>query len=70
MRACQGAEYVLETVADLTAMGIALAGTVMAWSTLHGTVGLEVALRFAGMGHRGDTLLSAHIESLAEGFHL
>jgi hypothetical protein len=42
----------------------------MAWSTLHGTVGLEVALRFAGMGHRGDTLLSAHIESLAEGFRL
>ncbi|MEV0479423.1 TetR/AcrR family transcriptional regulator [Streptomyces sp. NPDC050508] len=56
--------------ADLTAMGIALAGTVMAWSTLHGTVSLEVALQFAGMGHRGDTLLSAHIESLAEGFHL
>ncbi|MDV9172471.1 TetR/AcrR family transcriptional regulator [Streptomyces sp. W16] len=52
------------------AMGIALAGTVMAWSTLHGTVSLEMALQFAGMGHRGDNLLAAHIESLAEGFGL
>ncbi|MBK3562900.1 TetR/AcrR family transcriptional regulator [Streptomyces sp. MBT62] len=55
---------------ERAAMGIALAGTVMAWSTLHGTVSLEMALQFAGMGQRGDTLLTAHIESLAEGFRL
>jgi len=55
---------------DRGAMGIALAGTVMTWSTLHGTVSLEMALQFAGMGHRGDTLLTAHIEGLAEGFRL
>ena len=52
------------------AMGIAPAGTPMAGFTPHGMVSLERALHFAGLGHRGDTLPTAHIESLAEGFRL
>lgn len=44
----------------------ALAGTVMAWAQLQGVVSLEVQGQFAGMGHRGDTLLDAVIDALAD----
>jgi hypothetical protein len=52
------------------AAGAALAGTVLAWSQLHGTVSLEVAGQYAGMGHRAGTLLAAQIDSLADAFRL
>jgi AcrR family transcriptional regulator len=50
--------------------GVALAGAVLAWAHLHGAIGLEVSGQFAGMGHDGDTLLTAQIESLADAFGL
>ncbi|MEU8683912.1 TetR/AcrR family transcriptional regulator [Streptomyces sp. NPDC048611] len=52
------------------AAGTALAGTVLAWSQLHGTVGLEVSGQYAGMGHRARTLLTAQIDTLADSFRL
>lgn len=52
------------------AAGTALAGTVLAWSQLHGTVGLEVLGQYAGMGHRAPTLLTAQIDTLADSFQL
>ncbi|MGW7265342.1 TetR/AcrR family transcriptional regulator [Streptomyces sp. NPDC054842] len=55
---------------DEEAAGVALAGAVLAWSHLHGAVGLEVSGQFDGMGHDGGTLLSAQIESLADAFGL
>ncbi|MFF6906820.1 TetR/AcrR family transcriptional regulator [Streptomyces sp. NPDC012389] len=48
----------------------ALAGAVLAWTQLHGSVSLEVAGQFAGMAHRGGTLLGAHMEMLADAFGL
>ncbi|MEU7343687.1 TetR/AcrR family transcriptional regulator [Streptomyces bacillaris] len=48
----------------------ALAGAVLAWTQLHGSVSLEVAGQFAGMAHRGGTLLGAHMELLAGAFGL
>ncbi|MET9208798.1 TetR/AcrR family transcriptional regulator [Streptomyces bacillaris] len=48
----------------------ALAGAVLAWTQLHGSVSLEVAGQFAGMAHRGGTLLGAHMELLADAFGL
>ncbi|WUD77643.1 WHG domain-containing protein [Streptomyces sp. NBC_00510] len=50
--------------------GVPLAGAVLAWSHLHGAVGLETAGQFAGMGHSGATLLTAQIDSLADSFGL
>ncbi|MEU9125724.1 TetR-like C-terminal domain-containing protein, partial [Streptomyces sp. NPDC048506] len=52
------------------AAGIALAGTVLAWSQLHGTVGLEVSGHYTGMGHHASTLLTAQIDTLADSFGL
>ncbi|MEW9516438.1 TetR/AcrR family transcriptional regulator [Streptomyces tubercidicus] len=52
------------------AAGVALAGTVLAWSQLHGTVSLEVSGQYAGMGHRARTLLTAQIDTLADSFQL
>lgn len=48
----------------------ALAGAVLAWAQLHGSVSLEVAGQFAGMAHRGGTLLGAQMELLADAFGL
>ncbi|WP_302885862.1 hypothetical protein [Streptomyces cavourensis] len=42
----------------------------LAWTQLHGSVSLEVAGQFAGMAHRGGTLLGAHMELLADAFGL
>ncbi|KAB1145682.1 TetR/AcrR family transcriptional regulator [Streptomyces luteolifulvus] len=52
------------------AEGAALAGAVLAWSHLHGAIGLEVSGQFEGMGHEGATLLAAQIDSLADTFGL
>ncbi|MEW2189127.1 TetR/AcrR family transcriptional regulator [Streptomyces microflavus] len=48
----------------------ALAGAVLAWAQLHGSVSLEVAGQFAGMAHRGGTLLGSQMELLADAFGL
>ncbi|WP_210592960.1 TetR/AcrR family transcriptional regulator [Streptomyces sp. GESEQ-35] len=50
--------------------GTALAGAVLAWSHMHGVVGLEVSGQFGGMGHDGGTLLMAQMDSLADAFGL
>ncbi|QOV33641.1 TetR/AcrR family transcriptional regulator [Streptomyces ferrugineus] len=50
--------------------GVALAGAVLAWSHMHGAIGLEVSGQFEGMGHDGSTLLTAQIDSLADAFGL
>ncbi|MEV1084920.1 TetR/AcrR family transcriptional regulator [Streptomyces sp. NPDC050211] len=50
--------------------GSALAGAVLAWSHMHGVVGLEVSGQFDGMGHDGGTLLTAQMDSLADTFGL
>ncbi|MEV5548459.1 TetR/AcrR family transcriptional regulator [Streptomyces sp. NPDC052309] len=50
--------------------GVALAGAVLAWTGLHGVIGLEVAGQFAGMGHDGATLLTAQFDALADAFGL
>ncbi|MDP9848276.1 TetR-like C-terminal domain-containing protein [Streptosporangium lutulentum] len=47
-----------------------LAGAVLAWSRMHGTVSLEVMGRFAGMGHDPGTLFEADIGTLADAFGL
>ncbi|MEU3991845.1 TetR/AcrR family transcriptional regulator [Streptomyces platensis] len=52
------------------ATATALAGTVLAWSQLHGTVSLEVSGQYAGMGHRAPTLLTAQMDTLADSFQL
>ncbi|WP_019547358.1 TetR/AcrR family transcriptional regulator [Streptomyces sulphureus] len=48
----------------------ALAGTVLAWSHLHGTVSLEVTGQYTGMGHRAATLLGSQLRMLADAFRL
>ncbi|MCH0565418.1 MULTISPECIES: TetR/AcrR family transcriptional regulator [unclassified Streptomyces] len=50
--------------------GTALAGAVLAWTQLHGAVGLEVSGQFRGMGHDGGTLLTVQMDSLADSFGL
>ncbi|MET7711288.1 TetR/AcrR family transcriptional regulator [Streptomyces sp. NPDC005407] len=58
------------TVDDARA-GTALAGTVLAWSQLHGTAGLEVSGQCAGMGRQARmTLLNAQLDMLADAFGL
>ncbi|WP_019547365.1 WHG domain-containing protein [Streptomyces sulphureus] len=48
--------------------GGALAGTMLAWSHLHGTVSLEVTNQYTGMGHRAATLLDSQLHMLADAF--
>lgn len=50
--------------------GIALTGSVLAWSYVHGTVSLDVSGHFTGMGHQPATLLRTHIDTLADTFRL
>lgn len=64
------AQYVTDTAGDPAASARALAGAVLAWAQLHGSVGLEVAGQFAGMGHEGGTLLAAQTDLLADAFAL
>jgi hypothetical protein len=57
--------------ADDARAGTALAGTVLAWSHLHGTAGLEASGQCAGMGHQARmTLLNAQLDMLADAFGL
>lgn len=64
------AQYVTDTSGDPAASARALAGAVLAWAQLHGSVGLEAAGQFAGMGHEGGTLLAAQTDLLADAFAL
>lgn len=64
------AEATEEGGAATAAAAHALAGAVLAWAQLHGSVSLEVAGQFAGMAHRGGTLLGAQMELLADAFGL
>ncbi|MDT0451574.1 TetR/AcrR family transcriptional regulator [Streptomyces hesseae] len=50
--------------------GCALAGPILAWSHLHGTVSLEVSGQYTGMGHHARTLLTAQMTTLATAFGL
>ncbi|WP_328897599.1 TetR/AcrR family transcriptional regulator [Streptomyces sp. NBC_00236] len=64
------AEYAADVTGDPAASARALAGAVLAWAQLHGSVGLEAAGQFAGMGHDGDVLLAAQTDMLADAFAL
>ncbi|MFF3171585.1 TetR/AcrR family transcriptional regulator [Streptomyces sp. NPDC057900] len=63
------AEYVADAAGPAGAAG-ALAGALLAWAQLHGSVGLEAAGQFEGMGHSGGTLLDAQVAMLADAFGL
>ncbi|WP_406442237.1 TetR/AcrR family transcriptional regulator [Streptomyces sp. NBC_00631] len=52
------------------AAAVALTGAIMAWPLLHGTVGLETAGQFTGMGHSPATLLDVQTALLADAFQL
>ena len=52
------------------AAAVALTGAITAWPQIHGTVSLETAGQFAGMGHRPATLLAVQIDILADAFQL
>lgn len=64
------AAYAADAAADTAVAARALSGALLAWAQLHGSVGLEAAGQFAGMGHSGDTLLDAQIGMLADAFGL
>lgn len=55
---------------DDPAAAVALTGAVTAWPQLHGTVSLESAGQFAGMGHRPTMLLAVQVDILADSFQL
>ncbi|MEU5506988.1 MULTISPECIES: TetR/AcrR family transcriptional regulator [Streptomyces] len=56
--------------ADDPGAAVALSGAVMTWSQMHGTVGLEVAGQFTGMGHDPADLLDVQTRLLADTFQL
>ncbi|MFC9621957.1 TetR-like C-terminal domain-containing protein [Streptomyces sp. NPDC056930] len=64
------AEYAPTAAGNTGRSAQALAGAVPAWAQLHGSVGLEAAGQYAGMGHSGATLLGAQTEMLADAFGL
>ncbi|WP_069169871.1 TetR/AcrR family transcriptional regulator [Streptomyces griseus] len=64
------ADYVPDAARDSARPAAALAGAVLVWAQLHGSVGLEAAGQFAGMGHSGGTLLAAQLGLLADCFAL
>ncbi|MEV7400000.1 TetR/AcrR family transcriptional regulator [Streptomyces sp. NPDC091267] len=64
------AGYAADAADDTDAAARALAGALLAWAQLHGSVGLEAAGQFAGMGHSAGTLLDAQIGMLADAFGL
>ncbi|WP_329042065.1 TetR/AcrR family transcriptional regulator [Streptomyces sp. NBC_00178] len=64
------AEYAPDAAADQRRAAYGLAGAVLVWAQLHGSVGLEAAGQFAGMGHSGDTLLTTQLDQLADAFSL
>lgn len=57
-----------ELTAREPSTGVALAGAILAWSSLHGPVSLESAGQFKEMGHKARTLLRAQISILAGAF--
>ncbi|WP_443048354.1 TetR/AcrR family transcriptional regulator [Streptomyces sp. H39-C1] len=59
-----------ESAASAAGRGTALAGAVLTWSQLHGSVSLEVSSQFSGMGHSPSTLLTASLDALADAFGL
>ncbi|WP_329456684.1 TetR/AcrR family transcriptional regulator [Streptomyces sp. NBC_01497] len=63
------AEYVTAPDGEDRA-GPALAGSVMAWTRMHGVVSLDVAGQFSGMGHKPGTLLEVEMNTLADTFGL
>ncbi|RFU88130.1 TetR/AcrR family transcriptional regulator [Streptomyces triticagri] len=56
--------------AEDAAAPVALTGAVLAWPQMHGSVSLEVAGHFSGMGHRPATLLDTQVTLLADAFQL
>ncbi|WP_306333360.1 TetR/AcrR family transcriptional regulator [Streptomyces sp. KL118A] len=52
------------------AAAVALTGAIAVWPQLHGTVSLESAGQFTGMGHRPTTLLAVQVDILADSFQL
>lgn len=64
------AAYAPDAAADSAAGARALAGALLTWTQLHGSVGLEAAGQFAGMGHSVDALLDAQTGMLADAFGL
>ncbi|MEV0579170.1 TetR/AcrR family transcriptional regulator [Streptomyces sp. NPDC050392] len=64
------AAYAADAAGDPESSARALAGAVLVWAQLHGSVGLEVAGQFTGMGHDGGTLLTAQTGMLADAFAL
>ncbi|WP_031088945.1 TetR/AcrR family transcriptional regulator [Streptomyces sp. NRRL WC-3549] len=64
------ADYAPDALGDLRRPSYALAGAVLVWAQLHGSVGLEAAGQFDGMGHSGDTLLVTQMNLLADAFAL
>ncbi|ROQ59682.1 TetR family transcriptional regulator [Streptomyces sp. 840.1] len=63
-------EYAPEAAADSAACARALAGALLTWTQLHGSVGLEATGQFTGMGHSVDALLDAQTGMLADAFGL
>ncbi|MEU5772905.1 TetR/AcrR family transcriptional regulator [Streptomyces venezuelae] len=53
-----------------SAAAVALTGAITAWPLLHGTVSLEAAGQFGGMGHQPASLLTAQVDMLADSFRL
>uniref|UniRef100_A0AAU3GL06 TetR/AcrR family transcriptional regulator n=1 Tax=Streptomyces sp. NBC_01401 TaxID=2903854 RepID=A0AAU3GL06_9ACTN len=64
------AGYTPDTALDTRRAAHGLAGAVLVWAQLHGSVGLEAVGQFAGTGHRGDTLLTTQLGLLADAFAL
>lgn len=64
------AAYATDAAGDPAASARALSGAVLAWAQLHGSVGLEAAGQFTGMGHDGESLLAAQTDMLADAFAL
>uniref|UniRef100_A0AAU2VIJ0 TetR/AcrR family transcriptional regulator n=1 Tax=Streptomyces sp. NBC_00008 TaxID=2903610 RepID=A0AAU2VIJ0_9ACTN len=64
------AEYAANAAAGPGSAAGALAGALLAWAQLHGSVGLEAAGQFEGMGHSGGILLDAQVAMVADAFGL
>lgn len=55
---------------DEEAAAVALAGTITAWTRMHGVVSLEVSGQFRDMGHHPEDLFTAEVAMLAADFGL
>lgn len=52
------------------AVAVAIAGTLAAWTRMHGVVSLEVSGQFGTMGHDPQDLFAAEVATLADDFDL